>query len=172
MSLVVIADPKLPQPLRRQIEAIRQQHDPNFKRVPAHFTLVFPSRTVDEAALTAHVRIVVEKTARIRFCLRTALLVKDLLTEVFHVYLVPEEGFSALVRLHDQLYTGPLSGSLRLELPFIPHITVGAFRDGVSGKKLADELNSQGLEMAGELDTISVFRFDDGALTLLDEINL
>jgi hypothetical protein len=41
-----------------------------------------------------------------------------------YVFLVPDEGSGALSLLHDRLYSGLLA-SLRIDLPYVPHITIG-----------------------------------------------
>src|SRR5262245_22726723 len=52
------------------------------------------------------------------------------------VFLVPDEGNSALSLLHDQLYTGPLVSHLRLDLQYVPHITIGTLSDREKAKRL------------------------------------
>jgi hypothetical protein len=45
--------------------------------------------------------------------------------ETPYVFPVPDEGYSALSLLHDRLYSGPLVRCLRLDLMYVPHITIG-----------------------------------------------
>jgi hypothetical protein len=140
--------------------------------VPPHFTLVFPVTAIDEASLIRHTRRVAEESAAINFRLRTALAVKDPLSEATHVFLVPEEGFAAIVRLHDRLLTGPLADALRLDIPFIPHVTVAAFADAALAKSLADDLNGQPIAIDGEIGSITTVRYDRGAVTTIDRVDL
>jgi hypothetical protein len=43
-----------------------------------------------------------------------------------HLFLIPDEGFSKFVKLHDAFYRGLLEPKLRLDLPFVPHIGIAS----------------------------------------------
>ncbi len=154
----VMAEPDLPEDQRRWIDAIRAENDPRHSIVPAHVTLVFPALFDNAARFADHIEGIARRHAPIMFHLRTALAVKDPLGPFTHVYLVPEEGFSAIVRLHDAFYTGPLADFLRLDVPYIPHVTVAAFADPAGAKGLVDRLNGESLDITGRLDGVSVLR--------------
>jgi 2'-5' RNA ligase len=70
---------------------------------------------------------------------------------------VPDEGFSQIVRLHDQLYGSILAPHLRLDLPFIPHITVGYTTDGEACHLAAKAINAEKIEFAGRIDRLTLF---------------
>jgi len=89
-----------------------------------------------------------------------------------YVYLVPDEGYSGISRLHDALYSGPLSSHLRLDIPFVPHITLGASADRNSAKRLCDKLNVSGLTIGGSVAAISVAALQDGKISNLAEFPL
>lgn len=126
MSLVLIAEPDLEPKDRDWIETYRAAHDPHLSIVSPHFTLIFPGNNSEEALL-AHIKEAIEGFAPIHFVLRSALVVKGALSPLTYVFLVPDEGFGQIVRLHDRLYTGLFEKGLRRDIPYIPHIGIGAF---------------------------------------------
>ncbi len=73
-----------------------------------------------------------------------------------YVFLVPDEGYAGISLLHDGLYTGLLQPFLRLEVPFIPHITIGTLKDRAATKALCDELNREGVLVEGTVRTLTV----------------
>src|SRR3546814_6532902 len=71
-----------------------------------------------------HLAVVAGDAAPVALAFRCALPVQDPDSGDTYVYLVPDEGFSALVRLHDRLYSGPFADARSLDRPYIPHITL------------------------------------------------
>ena len=63
------------------------------------------------------------------------MIIKDVFSSLTHLFLVPNEGCSAFVILHDPLYTGSLTDSLRLDIPFISHLTIAGLEGYVGRKK-------------------------------------
>ena len=171
-TCAVIAEPDLSGTDHGRIEAIRRESDPQHGIVPPHITLVFPLPSDTPARLAEHVGGVACRHASFGVRLRTALPVKDPLGPFTHVYLVPEEGFSAIVRLHDALYSGPLSSALRLDVPYIPHLTVAAFADAARAKDLADRLNGAALDVAGRITGVSVLRLAPGRAESMSRFRL
>src|SRR5215469_6695161 len=90
------------------------------------FTLVFPGAEAGAAEIVKHVDAVCAATGRIRLCLRSAMIVPEHKMGLFHVFLVPDEGFGAIIRLHERLHVGPLACCLRPDMPYIPHLTVAS----------------------------------------------
>ena len=111
------------------IQTIRQQYDPQFELIDPHFTLVF-GVDVDETILVEHMQTMLQSVASFKFALRCTIVVKDSFSPNYQVFLVPDEGLSDLVKLHDRLYTAVLEPSLRIDIPYIPHITIAASPDG------------------------------------------
>ena len=52
-----------------------------------------------------------------------------------------DEGNAQIETLHDRLYAGKLRIHLRSDVPFVPHMTVGASRDQQTAEKLAKALD-------------------------------
>jgi hypothetical protein len=157
VPLVVLSYPDIPASDLDWIQAVRAEHDAYYYGVVgAHFTFVFPTSAVDEDTLVRHVRRQVQGVGSIPFVVRCAVVHKDLTSELTHVFLVPDEGFSGIVRLHDRLYRGLLAPELRLDLTFMPHIGVGNSTDPLACKALADNLNEQDFEIRGTVSELTV----------------
>ncbi|HVG00085.1 MAG TPA: hypothetical protein VND68_09625, partial [Chloroflexia bacterium] len=107
MSLLVVSYPDMPQQSSDWIAGIRRQYPGLRSSVLApHFTFVFPTSDVGESDFVTHVVGCAAGVRRLAFMLRSSLLVKDDSGDTYYVLLVPDEGFSGVVKLHDKLYTG------------------------------------------------------------------
>ena len=137
-----------------------------------HFTFVFPTSDVREGDLVTHVAGCAITARRIAFTLRSSLLVKDDSSDTYYVMLVPDEGFSGVVKLHDKLYTGPLADSLRLDIPFIPHVTVGYSTDARSCKSAVDALNASEFEIEGTIAALDIVRKEGAAAKTIQRLYL
>ena len=172
MALLVLGYPSISASDSAWIQSIRQQHDPQFELVAPHFTLVFPTDGVEVDEFSHHVRSQIRGQAPIAFEVRCALVVKDALGAATHTFLVPDQGFSDLVKLHDRLYSGILAPHLRLDLPFIPHITIAAAHDPAVCKRVAGEINSQEIIMRGTISALDLVRFANQTVTTLEQLVL
>jgi hypothetical protein len=128
--------------------------------VSAHFTLVFPTQALSADALVAHVRTCASEAEPIGFVLRSALVVADHFTDAWHVFLVPDEGNSQLIKLHDHLYRGQMASELRLDIPYIPHLGIGSNEAAAVCKALADELNDMNLTIEGQISELTIGDYD------------
>jgi 2'-5' RNA ligase len=164
LVLLVIAEPAFAARDRAWIEAIRSKHDPHHRVVPPHFTLVFHAATRAEAKVAAHIRRISACVPRFTCRLRSALIYPDAPSGTTYVSLMPDEGFGAIVRLHDRLYTGPLARHLRLDIPFTPHVTVARFKSARRAQRLADELNARAFAVAAPIRTLDLVRYNGAAI--------
>lgn len=141
-------------------------------RGPPYFTLVFPGAQMEPAAFAALVRASAEKLPRIRFHLRSALVVSEHTVHRFHVFLVPDEGFGAILKLHDALHVGPIEACLRPETPYLPHITVATSADFTGARRIAAQLNAGGIDIGGVIETLEVERRTGEVIRKVAEIPL
>ena len=147
------------------MQEFRREHDLPYRDVvAAHFTMVFGCKTIELPDYTNHIADVASQSAPIRFSCRYAMLGTDDFDDTAYVFLVPDEGYSGISLLHDRLYTGLLNPSLRLDVPFIPHITIGTLKDRSAAKALCDELNRSGVRVEGSLRTLTIGALEDGKL--------
>ena len=155
-ALYVVAKPAFSGADLAWLTGIRAKRAGNFG--PPQFTVVFPGAQMEPEAFADFVRARVATTVRIRFRLRSAVVVPEPIFGRFHVFLVPDEGFGAIIRLHDRLHVGPLEACLRPEMPYLPHLTVATETDYPASRKIAAEINKQDLSVAGIIDTLEIER--------------
>lgn len=161
MSYLVVACPGLSAGDTAWIEDLRARFNGDVQGlISPHFTLVFAVSEIAETALLSHVASVAGQVAAINMQASAALMIKDNFGPDSFVYLVPDQGLSRLVHLHDLLYTGPLDIHLRLDIAYIPHITLARFADPRLAKALVDDINGQDRQVLGTVDEIIVHRHD------------
>ncbi len=158
--LYTLAYPTLSNADMLRIEELRHIHNANCEHVQAHFTMVFSCGDVDENDYMEHVKSLSQAAQPISFVCRYAMLGADE-AEQAYIFLVPDEGYSGLSRLHDALYRGLLAERLCLEIPYIPHITIGSITDRVAAKRLCDDLNERGLDIQGTVDALTVATLEE-----------
>ncbi len=173
MSLLVLGYPNLSPDDFEWIQSMRARYDKlYYDVVPPHFTIVFPVTNVDEQKFKAHIKEHAQWLEYVSFVLRCAVVVKDSASKYTHVFLVPDEGYSGIVKLHDRLYTGVLASELRLDLPFVPHIGVCNSVDPNICKKLAGDLNASNFEIAGDIDELNIVNYEGANVTTIEKISL
>jgi 2'-5' RNA ligase len=117
-----------------EVQCLRNEYDPTARLIQPHVTLVFPFE-VDRVAkpdLLEHVAHVAQQAAP--FDARFSRL--ELSWDQW-VFLTPDLGVQQLVSLHDQLYAGLLHPFHRVDLPFVPHVSIGYFGSKTGGPDLA-----------------------------------
>lgn len=171
-DFLVVSYPDVAPEALAWVEALRAEHHPRQAAIAAHVTLVFPVASVDPPALIAEVQRQASGSIPIPFTLRCALPFRDLTSEATDVFLVPDEGFGAIVRLHDRLYAGLLAPALRLDLPFVPHLTVAHLSNPVAAKQLADRLNAESFAIPGTLSSVDVAQRQGAGVQTLARIPL
>jgi len=159
----VVAFPLFEADDRQWIESIRARHDPEAKRIPAHFTLVFPV-VLSLRAMETHVARVALSTVPIKFVLRRAAVVPDALVAGGHVFLIPEEGRDALGGLHERLYQDVLQPQWKRSASFTPHVTVAAGTATDPLHALAGDLNAKGLSIRGSISEIVLVDVTNGGI--------
>lgn len=161
MAFVVLGYPEIGIEDLRWIETFRNNHDLLYRGVvDAHFTLIFPTEALSREDLISHVHACASETRPIDFVLRGALVVADHEIDAWHVFLVPDEGNSLLIKLHDRLYQGPLVDELRLEIPYIPHLGIASNAGPAACKVLAADLNHMGLAIRGQVRELTIGEYD------------
>ena len=130
--------------------------------IDAHFTMVFGCAAIGLNEYMNHVANVAASSKAIAFSCKYAMLGADDEDDTAYVFLVPDQGYAEVSLLHDRLYTGPFQAYLRLDLPYIPHITIGTLSTRTEAKALCDELNRQGLCVEGRLKALTVGSIEGG----------
>jgi hypothetical protein len=173
MSLLVLAYPRLSDEDLDTIQQFRRKHDGRYYDVVGpHFALVYPVTDMDQDTFRAEVRARIGTTGPIRFTLRYAAINKDAFEDLYHVFLIPEEGAGRLVRLHDRLYGGALFPRRRLDIDYIPHIGVANSPEASRCLALVEEWNAGEFAVPGTVSTLDVVRYENGTVTTIDQIAL
>lgn len=168
MALLLISYPRLIGGDFACVDWARRQYpDLRYGRLPPHFTLVFPTAAVEPDRLADHIGARLAGRPPVPFVLRSSIPFKDASSENTYVLLLPDEGCGGIVRLHDALYTGILAGELRLDLPFVPHVTVGYALDPQLCKTVADALNRQEWVISGVVDRLDLIQKEGDAIDSL-----
>lgn len=173
MALAVLSYPELRERDLGWIESCRQWYDRlRYAPIAPHFTFVFPTAAVASGELVGHVRRVADGWGSLSFVIRCGLLFPNMMSADTDLFLVPDEGFSDVVRLHDALYSGLLESELRLDVPFIPHITLGYAPDAGYCKQVADELNANFRALAGTIQSLDVAEVAGDNVRTVERIQL
>lgn len=169
-KLYTVAFPSLCETDVRFIAEIRARHDRQVSVLGPHFTLLHGCDRVDEAVYVDHVRAVAASTMAFQFaCLETG---PDEDEGRGYVHLLPELGRMDLVALHDSLYTGPMAPYLRKDNRFVAHMTIGHAANLDEAAALCDELNAEGVDIAGSIDALVVGCVEHGRFVELARIAL
>ena len=172
MSLCVLSYPNIERKDFDWIQSLRSRHEKTaYALVKPHVTLVFPSKAVSDDVFIKHVRGVASQTEPISLVIRCAAVNPGATADFWNVFLVPDEGYSNIVKLHSRLYTGPLASELRYDLSYVPHITVAGRSDPQACRDLADEINSKNICIRGRLDTADIVAFEPGTLSTLEQVD-
>lgn len=167
--LYTLCYPRLADADRKFIDEFRQEHDIPFRDVVApHFTMLFGCSDVPLSVYRQHVAEVVRLQSAITFSCRYAMLHNDDSNDNYYVFLVPDEGYGEISKLHDKLYRGPLASYLRLDIPYVPHIGIATIPDAARIKSLCDRLNASGISIHGQIDTITLCSYDGSKITDLE----
>jgi 2'-5' RNA ligase len=156
MSIALVAYPNMASEHYQWIDSIRASY-PALKNEPLdpHFTFVFPAPNhLNYEAFSRHIEQVTQQVSAISFVMRCAIPMPDAISHNTHLFLIPDEGMSMMVKLHSALYTNLLAEYLRLDIPFIPHITIGYSENAALCKEVATAINRQALGLAGVIDML------------------
>ncbi len=137
-----------------------------------HFPLVFPADLADREAFIREVADRAAGVQRIHFEIKCATVNKDAFLDHYHLLLVPDQGYSSIVKLHDRLYSRSLQEHLRLDIDFIPHIGIANSRDKYKIRQLANDWNRRDFSISGTIAGLTVVDFSHNILTDLHQIRL
>jgi len=160
MGLMAVAYPEIKKNDFEWIQSIRKAHDPNYVVIAPHFSLVFPVTDIDRRDFCDHCNKICSAMTKIDFVIRGAMVHRDRDADDRYVFLTPDEGNSEIISLHDRLYTGILEAELRSDIEYIPHITAARTADGSLCKKLTDELNHNGVNIAGRISMVDIISLE------------
>ncbi len=173
MALLVVAYPELSKSDYDRIQAFRQMHDPlYYDVVEPHFTIVFPVLDWEPEVFVTEA---VKQARGIRpfpFTLRSAVLNKDAFSDTYHTFLVPDEGYGQIIRLHDRMYADQLFSQRALTVDFIPHIGIGNALDPLACLAMMREWNRQDFAISGRVAVLDIVNYVDDKTETIKQIFL
>jgi 2'-5' RNA ligase len=170
-QLAVVSYPVVAPADRDWIESLRAQHDPQATLLAGHVTLVFPAGGIGRD-IAAEVAAVARAARPIHFVIRWARAVRDVFGPGGHVFLVPDEGFEEITALHHALYGGGFASSRRPDVPFVPHITIGASQDFSVCERIARAQSPLDRQVRGRLEAIDLLEIGGGSVTSIAQCPL
>jgi hypothetical protein len=104
MSLLALTYPSINEKDYQWIQEFREENDELYYGVmKPHFTLVFAVFNQRPETFIQEIKRRAADHGEIDFTLRCAIMDKDAFTPYWYVYLVPDEGCSQIIKLHDKL---------------------------------------------------------------------
>src|SRR5262249_39840469 len=152
-EFAIVAFPVLKEEDSAWIEAVRSRHDPQYGRIRAHFTFVFPRATSLEKIRRAAAAAV--SSGPIPFVSREAIAVRRDRGGGL-VFLIPDEAGEELIGLHERLSEELPRLDSTGRVQFLPHITLAASSDFLECSRLARELNSEHRRIRGTVVAVEV----------------
>lgn len=173
MALGVLSYPSMSKKDYGVIQEFRKYNDQlYFKMVEPHFAFVFPTDSFEEHEFVKEITEKARGVKSFNFDLKCACVNKDSFIEYFHLLLVPDQGHSNIVKLHDKLYNDLLIDDLRLDIDFIPHMGIANSKEGLKVKQWADLWNSRDFSIKGRVESLTVIHYDGKYLENIATIHL
>jgi len=173
MSHLVIAYPELKKKDYSWIQELRSKYDLlYYDIINPHFKFIFPVFYLDKKELISEVKEKSRGLKIINFSLRCAIINKDPFNDYWHIFFVPDEGYSDITKAHDKLYSGKLKDELFLAIPYIPHIGIGNSTNANDCKILVDELNERNFEIKGKIKNLSIISLIEKKVEDIETIEL
>ena len=172
MNLHVIAYPNLSPADYDRIQACRRDHNSLYSVAEPHFTIVFSVPDMPLVDFITEVKKQVAGIAAIRFCMRAVVINKDAFSINYDAFLVPDEGFSLVSKLHDRLYSDKLSPHHRLDIAYIPHISIANSPDPQAIKKIVDRWNENEFAINGVISSLDIINYENRVITTIEKIQL
>jgi hypothetical protein len=172
MNLHVVAYPELLPADREVIQVCRKEYNTLYNVIGAHLTLVFSVPDMNVSDFIAEVKKQVQGTKAIDLVFRSVIINKDSFSDYFDAFLVPDEGSSRVVKLHDRLYSEKLAYQHRADISYIPHISLANSLDVRAIKKIADEWNARDFEIKGRITSLDIINYENRVITTLEKVYL
>jgi 2'-5' RNA ligase len=140
--------------------------------VEPHFTLAFP---LDEWELEPYIAEIKKQLRGFRpfgFCIRCAALNKDIFLDLYHVFLIPDEGHSQMMKMHYKLAADKLFPYRLLDIDFIPHLGVGNSKDAPKCVELVEIWNREEFSIKGQITALDIANYENDTVETMERIPL
>jgi hypothetical protein len=172
MNLHVVAYPELSPADYELLQQSRKSYNSLYTVIEPHFTIVFSVTDMPLADFAREVKKQISYTTVIQFCCRCTVINKDSFSDNYDAFLVPDEGFSQISKLHDKLYCGKLSHHHRLDISYVPHISIGNSTDRNAVKKIVNKWNEKDFAISGIISSLDIINYENRVITTIEKIQL
>ena len=172
MNLHVVAYPEVDNSSYDLIQSYRQAYNSLYNVIEPHFTLVFSVGHMDVAAFIDEVKQVASSTKKIDFCSRCLAINKDSFSKHFDAFLIPDEGHSDVIKLHDKLYSGLLAPHHRIDITYVPHVSLANSPDVRVIKTIVDKWNAEDHIIQGRISFLDVINYENRKVETLERVAL
>ena len=170
--IYVLAYPLFDRRVSEALAAFRGLHEPaRAQLVAPHVTLVFGVRNSSSEEISNICRRVAATTSVFSTKFSTSELSYDPFEKTHKISLLCAEGANLITSLHEKLYEGPHHDELHPDIPYRPHMTVGANADR-SQLKNANTASIGHFPIKAEINSLSVLQLADGKLNAISSIGL
>ena len=146
------------------IEEIRKKHDPLYKYIAPHLTLVFPFQSVlSKEELIEHLENQLRELCPFELIARGITGASD-----GYVFLDIKVGNDSVIELHDKLYSGLLKPFHNRYIPYTPHITIAKLKDEVTQREVVEKLIDFDVEFRAIINKITIERIDETEKSILE----
>lgn len=154
------------------VEEYRKQHDDFYTLLAAHFSFVFPVFDMEERDFIEEIKTRAEGCNKFDYRIKCAIRNNDRTSDYWHVLLVPDEGFSEVVKLHSALYSGRLRKYERIDLDFIPHIGIANSTDPEECRRMVDGVNAMDFDIRGTINRLDIIQQEGKKISTIEEVEL
>ena len=172
MNLHVVAYPELANADLEVIQECRRAHNSLYNVIGPHFTIVFSVTDMSAADFIAEIKKQAANTTAIRCCMRCATINNDAFSNNYDAFLVPDEGFSQVTKLHDKLYSGKIAHHHRLDISYIPHLSIANSPDPKVIKKIVDRWNEKEFAIEGIISSLDIINYENRIITTIEKVVL
>lgn len=162
------------------LDLFKRKYDPYYPGVNPHISLIFPvpASEMSREVMVEHVKTVLKSWKPFDYHLAGFEKAVD-----HWLFLTVKEGNEEIIRLHDQLYSGPFKKYLREDLPFLPHVALGLFTkegseynlenpsvvefDEAKYKKALEEAERSGFDYHAKLDKVNLLTVEKDLQTVI-----
>lgn len=172
MNLCTLAYPTLSASDYQRIQEFRKQNDQYYHLVEPHFTLAFPLSEWELETYVTEIKKQVQGFRPFDFCIRCAALDKDAFQDLYHAFLIPDEGHSQIMKLHYRLCGDRLFPYRSLDVDFIPHMGVGNSPGPLSCIGMVESWNRENFSISGNIAAIDIANYENDTVETILRIPL
>jgi len=172
MKLCTLAYPTISYRDYEKIEVFRKENDIYYPVVKPHFTLAFPFSEWEVEPYIAEIRKQLHGFQPFGFCIRCAALNKDAFQDLYHVFLIPDEGHSQIMKMHYKLSSDRFFPYRLLDVDFIPHLGVGNSKDALKCVEMVESWNREEFSITGHISALDIANYENNTVETIARILL